>query len=522
MRQATPVVISGGGPCGLMTALLLTRAGVASVVLERKTGLSTHPKAMGVSRRTAEIYRQIGLLDRINDGSLSVDGHWLGLWAKSLVGEELGRVPLAELHSIHTPCVAMHCPQTWTEQVLFEALQKETLAELRFDAEVISIEPKGEVVGVTLRSGEILETPWLVAADGAGSLVRHQLNIGAVGPGDMGHFINVMFRAAYGKYLKDRPAILYHTLSEEGFENFVAVNGDDIWLMHHFLQPGETVDDYTKEQFAEIIRRASGLPEERVEVLSLSPWVMSPKVAERIREGRVLLVGDAAARLSPTGGLGLNTGMQSVHNLVWKLAAVVRGQAGEALLDTYHSERHGTAVSTMQHTNSNAEEIFAVVTAGLQGEWDRVRSLVGQSRRGGTGLGQDLGLRYGEGAFIPDGTTEPAEADPVNDYIPSARPGGRAPHLWADNKGHSLLEFFGKGFCLLIGKDGDAWRQAGGVALVQNGREFSAHDFETIYGIQTTGAVLVRPDGYVGARFFEGPPSPPETLKQALDLILRR
>lgn len=367
-----------------------------------------------------------------------------------------------------------------------------------------------------------MQAPWLVGADGAGSLVRHQLDIEAEGPGDMGHFVNVMFKANYGKYLEGRSAVLYHTLSEQYFENFVAVNGDDIWLMHHFLRPGESAADYGAERFAQIIRNASGLPDEAVEVLSLSPWVMSPKVAKKMRHGRVLLAGDAAARLSPTGGLGLNTGLQSVQNLAWKLAAVLRGEAGEELLDTYHTERHEVALMTMANTNGNADEIYAIVMAGLQGEWDKVRSLVAQSRRKGAGLGQDLGVRYAEGAFIDDKTTVPFVADPINDYVPSGKPGGRAPHFWADKQGRSILDFFGNGFCLLIGGNGDMWRKVGGVSFVQNGREFEAEGFEALYGITKGGAVLVRPDGYVAARYFESPENPEAVLRQDLDLILRR
>lgn len=520
--QDRRVLICGGGPCGLLAALLLARAGVSCLVFERKSGLSTHPKAMGVSRRSAEIYLQQRLLDRIRDGALSAEGHWLGFWAKSLVGDELGRIPLVEQHSIHTPCISLHCPQTWTEQVFFEALQKESLAEVSFGTEVVSVEEAGDEVRVVLSSGEALVTPWLIAADGAGSTIRHELGIEADGPGDMGHFINVMFRANYGRHLKSRPAILYHTLSADNFESFVTVDGRDIWLMHHFLQPGETVEEFTRERFAGIIRHASGLPDEPVEILSLSPWVMSPKVAREIRKGRILLTGDAAARLSPTGGLGLNTGLQSVQNLIWKLTAVIKGQAGEALLDTYQSERRETALATMRNTNSNAEEIFAIITAGLQGEWDKACDLISHSRRAGAGLGQDLGVRYDEGAFLDDGTQAPVVADPVNDYEPSACPGGRAPHFWADDKGLSILEYFGKGFCLLVGREGGAWRAAEEVEILQNGGEFTARDFEGLYGITPGGAVLVRPDGYVAARFPSLPDVPEETLKQALDLILRR
>jgi putative polyketide hydroxylase len=512
-----PVVIVGGGPCGLITALLLARSGVNSVVLEKKPGLSTHPKAMGISRRSAEIYRQLGLTDRMREGSLVFDEQWLAIWSRTLVGEELGRTPLTASHSELTPCHSAHCPQTWTEQVLLEAVNAEPLAEVRFSTEVSRIEPQVDRVRAFLSSGESLEASWLVAADGAGSGVRHQLGVETAGPGDLGHFVNVMFRASYGKYLQDRQAVLYQSLTEEGFEAFVAVNGSDLWLMHHFLQKGETAEDFSAEKFEEIIRGMSGLPDEPVEVLSMSPWVMSPKVANKFRIGRVLLTGDAAARLSPAGGLGLNTGLQSAHNLAWKLAAVVRGDAGEALLDTYESERLGVAGRTLENTNKNAFEIFDVIQAGLKGEWDQAKDLIAHSRRGGAGLGQDLGVAYGGGAFVPDGTVAQEVADPVNEYIPEARPGHRAPHVPIEWMGRtaSTLDLFGQDFRLLSGRDGAAWPGA-----MRNGVDFFAENFESAYGIEPSGAVLVRPDGYVGARFFSAPEDPIAAVQQARASIL--
>lgn len=523
MTSAEPtVLVVGGGPCGLLTALLLARAGVRVQALERKPGLSTHPKAMGISRRTGEIYRQVGLWDAMVRGSLSCENRWLSFWAKSLVGEELGRVAIAAAHSPLSPCQALHCPQTWTERVLLDAVEREPLASLRFGTEVTGFTPNSNAVSVTLASGETLEVPWLVAADGAGSGVRHQLNIPTDGPGDMGHFVNVMFRADFSRHLNDRPAVLYHALSEEYFENFVAVNGRDLWLMHHFLQPGESGEDYNAARFADIIRQVSGLPDEPVEVLGLSPWVMSPKVARTFRQGRIFLTGDAAARLSPAGGLGLNTGLQSAHNLAWKLAAVIHGDAGDGLLDTYQSERRAAALATMENTNHNAEEIFAIVEAGLQGQWDTVRQQIAHSRRGGAGLGQDLGVSYTEGAFVPDGSPAPSVPNPINDYQPVARPGHRAPHEVLESGG-SVLDLFDGGFCLVTGREGGAWKTAEPrVRVRQNTVDFQAAAWESLYGVEPSGAVLVRPDGWVAARFFTLPENPSRTVNETLDRVLRR
>jgi putative polyketide hydroxylase len=249
MEIDVPVAIVGGGPSGMMTALLLAGAGVESTVFERKPGTSAHPKAMGLSRRTAEIFRQNGLIERIMGGSLPIEGRCLGIWAKSLVGEEFGRVPITAMQSEFTPCKPLHCPQTWTEKILLEAVKQEPVATVRFSSEVVSIDQREDQVRLQLSTGETVRAQWLVAADGAGSGIRRDLSIGTDGPGEMGQFVNVMFQARYGRYLGDRRALLYQALSEEYFETFVAINGDDLWLMHHFLQPGEAPEDYTKGRF---------------------------------------------------------------------------------------------------------------------------------------------------------------------------------------------------------------------------------------------------------------------------------
>lgn len=524
------VIIVGGGPCGLMTALLLARQGVRSVLFEKNQQLSQHPKAMGVSRRTAEIYAQLGLLERMMAHDFTANYPWISVWSRGLTGEVLGRVPISARTSEFTPGVAFHCPQTWTEQVLSEALRNEPLASVNFGAEVIRIEPEAATVRVVVRDQDgretTVEAPWLVAADGAGSGVRHQLGIEANGPGDLGHFINTFFRADYGSHLQEQ-SILYQALSEKYFEFFVSVNGRDLWLMHHFLQPGEKAADFPPEKLREMIRTASGLPEIPVEVLSVSGWVMSPKVAREFRHGRIFLTGDAAARLSPAGGLGLNTGLQSAHNLAWKLAAVVQGRAGVPLLDTYEAERRAAALMTMRNTNSNAEEIKEIVTRALADDWDAVRQTIAHSRRGGSGLGQDLGVAYESAACLPDGSVLPVVTDPVNEYVPTARPGSRAPHVWIQQDGarKSILALYGHGWVLVAGRQGGVWRPAKAddrvTCFVEDADFASAGDEWTkTYGVGESGAVLIRPDGYVAARFPTAPPDPPAALTSALKGIL--
>ena len=254
------------------------------------------------------------------------------------------------------------------------------------------------------------------------------------------------------------------------------------------------------------------------------PWVMSPKVAEVFRIGRVLLVGDAASRLSPAGGLGLNTGVQAAHNLAWKLAKVIERKAGPAILDTYQEERRGAALWTMQNTNRNSEEIFEIVAKALENDWEAVRNLIAGSRRIGSGLGQDLGISYASGAFVADNSELAVVKDPINDYQPAARPGSRAPHLWIDRHGAKLstLDLFGGKMVLLAGAAYPSIRlNPEEVIVFQNGKDFVAHEFERLYGIAENGAVLVRPDGYVGARWKEVEQNFPDQFASALAAILR-
>lgn len=532
----TQVAIIGGGPCGLMSALLLARYGVRSVLFEKHPDIGFHPKAMGVTRRTGELYRQLGILSQMESADLKGGYDALSVWSRGFDGEIWGKVPLTDQRTPHTPCHRFHCPQPHTEAVLREAAQAEELTTVLYNHEVVTVRPGEDGVAldfVERGSGKAgtLRADWLIAADGDRSGVREQLGITRTGPGERGRFLSVYFRANYGDYLEGRRAVLYQLLGEDFFEFIVAVNGADLWLMHHFLQEGEKPEDYSKERLRDIITYVSGLPEEPVEIFSVSPWVMAPKLADRWRAGRVFLTGDASARVSPSGGLGMNNGLQSAHNLAWKLAAVIHGQSGEALLDTYEVERLAAARFTLENSEGNADELMGIIGTAFAGDWDGVREKIAHSRRGGSGLGQDIGLTYSGEAVLDDGTKPAPVADPVNDYVPQGRPGHRAPHVEVSGAGDasSTLDFFGRGFVLLCGPDGaTCWREMAQaesqpLTILALGEDFQdgAGAFLERYGIGAEGAVLVRPDGYIAARWRSNP-GQAHALSGALDKILAR
>jgi len=258
------------------------------------------------------------------------------------------------------------------------------------------------------------------------------------------------------------------------------------------------------------------------------------QVAERYRAGRAFLIGDAAHRFPPTGGLGLNTGVQDAHNLAWKIAAAERGWAPRTLLDSYESERQPVARANAEASARNAAKLQDVVKAlGPKGDGDRdaVRTAIAAQAEHFDMVGLQLGFRYERGALVPDGTPAPAVANPVREYVPTGRPGARLPHAWVvrDGERASTLDLLPLDrFTLIAGPRGGAWVAAAGridsppLTRVEIGRDVADESgaWRQMLGIAEDGALLVRPDQHVAWR-SAGPASDPDAaLRGALARIL--
>jgi hypothetical protein len=299
----------------------------------------------------------------------------------------------------------------------------------------------------------------------------------------------------------------------------------------------EAFEGYTPERCIEWIRTAVGDAKCEPEIRSIGTWTMNAAVAERLVHGRVILAGDAAHQLPPTGGFGVNTGIQGVHNLVWKLALVRKGVAGRGLLDTYDVERRAVGRFNADRSLENSRMVQQITAAAMAGRdgGSSPKEAVAASKRYGNFLGMELGFSYESSAVVPDGSEPPEVEDAVVDYVASGRPGHRAPHVWLEREGKrsSTLDLFGRGFTLLAGPRGWDWAEGAAEASGLFGIEIGAYrvgpggdvvdvegGFSKQYGVSEGGAALVRPDGHVAWRSASACEDAVQVLTGALGRVL--
>jgi 2-polyprenyl-6-methoxyphenol hydroxylase-like FAD-dependent oxidoreductase len=515
-----PVLVVGAGPAGLVTAIGLARRGVRPLVIERHASTSIFPRATGVSTRSMEIFREWGIDEEVRRGGWRVIARQATVTRLDDAEPREGALgfPTEAESLVVSPTTAAVSPQDHLEPVLVRHLL-DLGGEVRFGTELVSFDQGADGVVATVRAREdgstaTLTADYLVGADGHRSAVRGALGIPMDGPDDLGRYLSILFRADLETVLGDRVYGLYQLEGPAGPPMIVVPSGaDDRFVMGIPLPPD--LDDaavaaqFTPERAVALVRQAAGRPDLPVEILATSTFAFAAQVARRWRDGRVFLVGDAAHRMTPRGGRGMNTAIADGYDLAWKLAWVVRGLADPALLDTYEAER------------------------GPIGRGNVALSLSPAGGGSSDGLREDLGVvvtsaAIGGGGL--DGTAlEPASGDPP--FVPEARPGARAPHAWLRIGGHRLstLDLFGRGLVLVTMGEGAAWRAAtDGVTapLVVRaiGDQILAADgtFAAVYGLQPGGAVLVRPDGVVAWRSVGRPVDRAASVRAAVAIATGR
>jgi len=526
VNHDAPVVIIGGGPVGLATALDLGRRGIRSTIVERDhaTGAELLAKAGTLNERTMEICRFWGIADDVAHSGFPDDVNLDTLYCTALDGLYIGNDPRPSTNERTPPPGALEmlrkCPQFQFDPILARAAIATGKVEILYGHSYEAVEQDADGVTATITEIDTGATrqvrgQYLIACDGAGSRIRRGLGIGF--PGKMLSFsVSAMVRAdlSMSKYgIRNR----YMFLDQTGtWANLTSVDGYDLWRFT--LVGTEEKLDPSVYDISVDVRRAFG-PDIPFELLRVFPWRRSQCTIDRYREGRILFAGDAAHTTSPTGGHGLNTGIGDALGLGWMLHAVLSGEGGEGLLDGYEAERRPVAIrnSSLSTQNFNAwigaTDFSRVLELGEAG--DAARAVVGQGmtealQQEWTSTGVGLGYRFeGSPLIVPDGTPEPP--DPVSSYEQTARPGHRAPHAWLAD-GTSTIDLFGHGYVLLRFDPGIAVSGLADAAA-KRGVPLKLVDIAQpeIADLYERKLVLVRPDIHVCWR-DDVPPADPDGL----------
>lgn len=495
------VLIVGAGPVGLTARALLERWGVRALLVEKHARLSPFPRSRLVNVRSMEIYRRLGLADTITARAFA-PRYGRVRFRDTLLDQDFATAAMVGVNEPipESPVIGVVTSQDRLEPVLLAAAD----APVRFGVELTDLAEEAEGVVATLADhagGEVtrVRARYVLAADGANSTVRRRLGIGTTGPGTLGNFTTVVFDADLAPWCARQPAGVYFTA--QGL--FAPLYPERGWA---WFVPSP--DDAPRADWADLVSRALGPGAGvRVEVSRVQHWEMSAIVAERFRRGRVLLAGDAVHALPPIGGLGMNAGIADVHNLCWKLAGVLQGWAGPGLLETYETERRPVADRTLRQTVANTQLALQVQnrrSAQRQaGEAAPARIELPWSDRYFAQLGLVLGVAYRSGAVLTEDGEPPEPADPGTDYVPTAKPGHRMPHYWLAPD-RSTLDAVGEWFTLFT-PDPAGWeRQATGPWPLRV--EAVPGEHAALSGTGPHGALLVRPDGHIGAHWGSGPP----------------
>jgi putative polyketide hydroxylase len=534
--QPVPVLIVGGGLVGLSMSLFLAWHGVSSVLVEKHPAPARLPRARGHNARTMELFRVLGLEETIRLAQAPTADNRGIVRVASLVGREIARLDdggQMDL-SAFSPTSGCIINQDQLEPILAAHAQKMG-SVIRFGTEMVSFAQNETAVTAIIRdrttgSERRVRAQYLIAADGSHSGIRDALGIRTHGPGTISHSLDVAFEADLRAALRGRRFYLYYVSNPrlpDELGGLMPLDNERRWSFGTAIHPerGERREDLTDERCSDLIRIAIGLPDLEVTILPAYPWdpikvgvwALEARHAERYRVGRVFLAGDAAHTVLPSGGLGAGTGIQDACNLAWKLALVLGGTARASLLDSYEEERLPIGWLAVEHTlqrhayrAGTAERTF-IDDAALM-----------------------FGYRYRGGAIVPEvGTADAPLTQPPGTLC--GEPGTRAPHLVLERDGAriSTIDLCGGRWTLLTGVQGTAWAEAARHATRRLDLALSvqligatpgwvdvAGRWNAAYGVGATGAVLVRPDGFVAWRSSSRVINPQALLVQALARVL--
>ncbi|HEY1891171.1 MAG TPA: FAD-dependent monooxygenase [Steroidobacteraceae bacterium] len=538
--REVPVLIVGSGLSGLTAAVMLSWRGVPVLLAERHAGPLQNPRARGVNLRSMELLRVAGLEpDLVAAGGHSFEDFTIHI-AETVTGRQLqtlmprgaaragGEFDLSAL----SPARPSMAGQNRVEPILRR--HAESLgAELRYSTEVVSVEQDAQGVSARVRdltSGEeqLVRAQYLIAADGHRSGVRTGLGIGTHGYGTLSHNVAVVFEGNIEALIGEGRFALYYLQNPRFTGVFVNADEPRMAVVGMEYDPSrESPRDFDETRALRIVRDVLGVPEFEAKVLEVQTFELASQVADEVARGRVFMIGDAAHTMPPTGGLGGQTAMQDGYDIAWKLAMVLHGDAGPALLDTYAAERKPVAEMTVARQLANYVERLRPDRAEV------ARHVLESSGPVPDYMSVAFGYRYRSAAILAEAPDDGAPAESPS--APSGRPGTRAPHVVFEHRGTRLssLDLIGRDFVLLCGPGASGWARAGmaigwsssapltvyrvGADLIDVAKHWPAR-----FGVSDSGAVLLRPDGFIAWRSPGAANSPSEVLAEVLARVLCR
>lgn len=583
-----PVLIVGGGGSGLAASLFLSDLGVASLLVEKHASTSVVPKAHYVNQRSMEIFRHHGIDQAIYGAAAPREKLGEIEWRTSIGGDGpldgkvlitkslMGGGELEGVYDLNGVTPPTHIPQIRLEPILRRLAEERNPGGLLFGHELLEFSQDAKGVTALVRevaSGQELRVHarYLLGAD-AGKTVGPAIGAKMVGITNAATFVGVYFSADLSRYFPDSKSVMRMIVHPQQQANAamsagaLLTMGPDCWDEHSkewlvaWAYPSDDSQRPTLETAPADVQKFLKV-DEAIDVKRISHWQVESIIADKFGEGRILLIGDAAHKHTPAGGLGLNSGIQDAHNLSWKLAAVLNGQASEALLATYEPERrpvvsrnaelsiyalgnHGLMVASMGIISGapsalNEAQIAMLLAPTMDGEArrERMREVFQLTRTEYSCQDMELGFQYVSPAIVDDGTLLPRRDPLGSHFTPSTHPGCRLPHVWvsqdrASLSTHDLLPV--GGFLLIAGENGGAWVAAAQLLAAQTGicikacrigaGEGAIADpsgaWTEVRETDADGAVLVRPDGHVGWRARSADSDPLARLGEALNHIL--